>query len=167
MKQISEEEANLADAAFEEMENEHHDDDDDVPHQHAGLRQGGGEEELTEQMQRDMVHFLNTTGQEADSALDTECKERRLDQDGGYYLKSDFVQYYNGLDEWKLSPIEKRLDSDGKPYSFAEFVQFYQLPAAEDKWEMSRPQVCVFFFLVRGEEHCVRFTTTSPMGFIV
>eukprot|EP01061_Rhynchopus_euleeides_P016340 TRINITY_DN2761_c0_g1_i1.p1 TRINITY_DN2761_c0_g1~~TRINITY_DN2761_c0_g1_i1.p1 ORF type:complete len:172 (+),score=61.68 TRINITY_DN2761_c0_g1_i1:144-659(+) len=150
MRQIAEEEANLAgmDDGPDEEEGE------DEHRQHAGLRLGE-EEELTEQMQRDMVHFLNTTGQEAEDALKPGCKERRLDHDGSYYPKEAFIQYYGGLDEWKASPVEKRLDTDGLPYSYTEFVSFYSEPAAAQKWEGARPQdLCQHFPNCSYAENC-------------
>eukprot|EP01060_Flectonema_neradi_P028942 TRINITY_DN3908_c0_g1_i1.p1 TRINITY_DN3908_c0_g1~~TRINITY_DN3908_c0_g1_i1.p1 ORF type:complete len:181 (+),score=35.89 TRINITY_DN3908_c0_g1_i1:77-544(+) len=108
---------------------------------------GEGGVVLTDDMEDEMLHFLNATGQEADGALGSlQNSEKRFDSDGALYTKEDFIKYYSTTDQWNEAPVEKKFDSDNKPYSYSEFVAFYGEVDANRVWEVARKQeICTKF----------------------
>ena len=103
---------------------------------------GVDDDMLDDDMENEMLHFLNATGQEADEALGSlQNSEKRFDSDGALYTKEDFIKFYSTTDQWNDAPVEKRFDSDNRVYSYSEFVAFYGEVDAPRVWDAARKQV--------------------------
>ena len=127
------------------------DDDDDVDEtgvqkQRVGLR-AGETEQVDDAMEMEMLHFLNSTGQEAEEALplpspeDEADLEKRMDVNQQYYSKGEFLEFYDTLNEWFASPVEKRQAEDRSFYTHTEFRSFYGEEEGSVRWHVAQPQV--------------------------
>ncbi|KAJ9473287.1 hypothetical protein DIPPA_08034 [Diplonema papillatum] len=132
-----------------EQEEDDPDDDSDEDEDPQAVEQQFivGGEHMAEGMEAEMLHFLNSTGQECARAVGSASNsEKRYDTDGQLYTKEDFIAFYSSLEQWNTAVPEKRQDTDGNCYSFSEFLDFYGEVDAVTKWSSGRPQtVCSYF----------------------
>eukprot|EP01064_Diplonema_japonicum_P029490 TRINITY_DN4792_c0_g1_i1.p1 TRINITY_DN4792_c0_g1~~TRINITY_DN4792_c0_g1_i1.p1 ORF type:complete len:170 (+),score=29.49 TRINITY_DN4792_c0_g1_i1:44-553(+) len=108
-----------------------------------GITADGGQ--LDSRMEQEMLHFLNSTGQEPEWVENPMAvEERKADADGTYYTRAEFIDFYGGTAQWDMAPPEKRMD-EGNPYTIEGFVEYYGTNAAS-KWQDARPQAACTHF---------------------
>eukprot|EP00122_Pirum_gemmata_P005187 Pgem_evm1s4731 len=69
--------------------------------------------------------------------------EKRMAQNGQYYSKQEFIDYYgydNGMQQWNTGGgLEKRTAPDGKNYTRDEFIEYFGVDHGARKWDQASP----------------------------